>query len=914
MNVPLSPQSSVLITDAWWLLALPLLAGLLVVARLPWWRAARQAGRPAMHQEGRRLAFRFVWLALLVLALAGATLNRPLHRQAIIFVTDTSASVAPIRDQTEGIVRAALTQLPAGDMAGVVAVADSARVEEMIAESPAFSRLSTVLPVGASDLAAGLRLAGAMVPEGYSGRVVLISDGRQTRGDAVAAARELMARDVTVDVLPVGADSADVRLEHLGLPETAYRGEVSTLLARLYAGQATEVTIRVYGDDALLLERSVALRSGRQELAFPLPVGEPGLHRYRIDVSAADPTADASRVNNVLGAVQRVAGPPKVLVVATDPAAAGLLPAALQASGAEVTVTNPASMPADLAGWSRYAAAVLADIRAESLPSGAMDLIEQYVRDLGRGLVMTGGPDSFGPGGYADTPVERTLPVYMDVRGRGRQPQVALALVVDKSGSMGGTKIELAKEAAVRSIGLLRPDDRAAILAFDSVPQWVAPLTPLTERSRLEQAIGSIYAGGGTEIYPALAAGFAALRDVEADVKHVILMTDGHSGSDGDYAGLLEQMRAARVSLSTVAVGGDADGTLLQAMARIGRGRYHFADDPASIPQIFARETIMATRSILVDARFYPAAASSGPLLRGMSAVPPLDGYVAVTPKERAEVVLVSPEGDPVLAAWQYGIGRAIAWTPDLTNRWSGAWIDNPTATSLWGNVLSWLLPPQEDGELAVRVEAEGDDGFAVVAENRAGWDQVRPTRAAILGPNGARQELELAPGGPGRYRAQVEPPEPGAYVVRVTQTIDDGAELHGEAGWAAPYPPEYRETGRDQALVTRMAAAGGGRVLREPGEAVRPADRPAVARWPLAPLLLILAALLWPLEIASRRLILPSVATRLPFRRHQAQATGSGPKLTAAPRPSEVAAKTPPAQTAERLLERKRSFRARRK
>lgn len=904
-------------SQPWWLLAMAPAAAFLVAARLPWWRAARRAGRAALRQEGRRLALRLAWVALLLLALAGIVVTRPLGRQAVLFVLDASASTAPVRDRGEAAVRAGAERLRPGDRLGVVAAASGARVEEMPVESPVFARLAANLPDAASDLEAGLRLAGALLPEGYTGRLVLASDGRQTRGDAVAAARELAARGVVVDVLPMGTgETPDLRLEAVDLPERAYQGEVATLTARVHASVAAAARLRVYRDDRLVLERRLELRGGRQEVALAIPVGNPGLHRYRVDVAAEDPAADGTGANNVLGAIQRVMGPPRVLLVAARPGATGLLPGAFRAGGAEVVVANPSGLPADLAGWARYDAAVLVDVGAEALPPGAMELMERYVRDLGRGLVMTGGPDSFGPGGYTDTPVERALPVYMDLRGRGRQPKVALALVIDKSGSMSGIKVEMAKEAAARSVRLLRPDDRAAVLAFDSMPQWVAPLTPLSELERLEQGIGSIYAAGGTEIYPAVATGFRALRDVEADVKHIILLTDGRSGSGGDYATLMQEMREARVSLSTVAVGADADTGLLEAMARAGRGRYHFTADPSDIPQIFTRETVMATRTLLVNERFYPAAASTGPLLRGLGVVPALDGYVAVTAKERAEMVLVSPEGDPVLAAWQYGLGRAVAWTPDVEGRWSGAWAASSSSTTLWGNVLSWLLPGEEAGELSVRVEAEGDGAFAVVAENRGGWEEVRPTRASLLGPDGYRRGLEMAPSGPGRYRAVVEMPEPGAYVVRVAQTLAEGVDLHGEAGWVAPYPAEYRESGTDEALLARVASAGGGRVLEDPAQAVAPPDRVAVARWPVAPLLLALAALFWPLEIASRRLAVPVVASlaavsRRARGRGDAEARGAGEGGTGQRGVGERPA-PPAAETTRRLLDRKRAFRER--
>ena len=479
--------------------------------------------------------------------------------------------------------------------------------------------------------------------------------------------------------------------------------------------------------------------------------------------------------------------------------------------------------------------------------------------------------------------------------------------------------MEMAKEAAARSLRLLRPGDRAAVLAFDSVPQWVAPLMSVAERDQLEQAIGSIYAGGGTEVYPALSAGFGALRDVDADVKHVILLTDGRSGSGGDYGELVREMRDERVSLSTVAVGDDADTALLEAMARAGRGRYHFTADPEDIPEVFTQETLMATRTLLVDSRFYPAATSASPILRGLEAVPPLDGYVAVTPKEQGEVVLVSPEGDPVLAAWQYGLGRAVAWTPDTGGRWSGAWAGTPASATLWGNLLSWLLPSRDEGELSVRVEPEGDGALAVVAENRREWEEVRPTYAVLLGPDGQRQELELSPAGPGRYRSSIGLPSPGAYVVRVSQSIDEGGELQGEAGWVAPYPAEYRESGVDRAFLSRVAASGSGRVLDSLEQAMQPSNRTAVARWPAWPLLLALAALFWPLEIASRRLLLPAVSAWLPARRRRhgdAETGRDAARAIGVARETkrEEDAAPPAAQTAQRLLERKRALRERRR
>ena len=313
---------------------------------------------------------------------------------------------------------------------------------------------------------------------------------------------------------------------------------------------------------------------------------------------------------------------------------------------------------------------------------------------------------------------------------------------------------------------------------------------------------------------------------------------------------------------------------------------------------------------MLVNERFFPIGGLRwAPAEGAIAAVPPLDGYVATTPKEQAEVVLLSAQGDPVLAAWQYGLGRAVAWTPDagrpLERRVGG---NSASSSLLWGNVLSWLLPYREDGQLSVRVESEAEGSYAVLAENRGGWEEVRPTRATLLGPEGKRQEVALEPAGPGRYRARLRGQNPGAYVVQVSQECRTrrraarrvrlggavSSRVQGDRGGPGAAIPGGRRRRR--------------RVLEDASQAVAESAGSAVARWPAWPALLVLAALFWPLEIASRRLSVPEAGVWLSVARSRAVTTVRRAPSTQHSAPSTQ--ESPAAQTTQRLLERKRAFR----
>lgn len=848
----------------WWLL-FPLLAALAWYLRLPW---LRLPGSARQRRRGRRrLLTRLALLLLLTAALTGPGLVTTIHRQAVVLALDVSASVGPALDAGEKWVRQALEARPAGTTAGVVAFGRRAAVEEPPGLQPSFYRSATDPDREASDIGEVLRFARALLPGDARQRVVLLTDGRDTGGDAEAAARALNAAGTRVDVVPVGtAAGSDIRLDALHIPPRAREGENTMLEASITSDNATGAELFLERDGRLVDSRTVELRPGENRFTLSVPAGESGLHRYRVRVAAREGDVDAFTANNEAGGIQEVAGPPRVLVISPSASEAGSLVNALRASGrAGVTVAAPSEAPRGAVEWAAYQAVFLVNTPAFMLGETVPGELETYVRDGGGGLVMVGGPDSFGPGGYAGNPVERALPVEMDIRGRGGLPSLGLVLVIDKSGSMaapagGAEKMALAREAAARSISVLTERDRVGLLAFDSLPWWVVPPGPVEDKEGLRRVIESIQAGGGTEIYPPLLGAYQALRDMPTRVKHIILLTDGMSAGGGDYQALLDDIRSAGITLSTVAVGEEADVDMLRVLSELGRGRFYAVADAESIPSIFTKETVMATRSFAVNESFYPRAAGTGTLLRGLDSVPPLDGYITVTPKDLGETPLVSHRGDPVLAAWQYGLGRAVAWTPDAGGRWSGAWAAGDAFPRLWGNVLSWILPAENTGSLYVETTVNSSPSagqvLEIFAEDPGDWQQVRQLAALVTGPDVAVETVPLEPAGPGRYAASHNVDRPGAYLVHVRDAGGEADTVLGRGGAVVPYPPEYRETGVDMDALRTIAVAGGGTVLEEPIQAYADNLPPVQARRDLAPYLLALAALLWLLDVAGRRLV----------------------------------------------------------
>jgi uncharacterized membrane protein/uncharacterized protein YegL len=601
----------------------------------------------------------------------------------------------------------------------------------------------------------------------------------------------------------------------------------------------------------------VDLKPGRTILDVPSIRLEEGFHEFEAVVVAKD---DTIFENNVARGAVRVSGRPKVLVIERDVREARHLEEALAAEEIDVEVRPPTGAPRELNDLLNYDVLVLSDVPADTMTLSQMELIKRYVREMGGGLIMLGGEHSFGLGGYYRTPVEDALPVRMPIRKNIEKPNLALVLVVDKSGSMGGAKIELAKEASIASAEVLRETDGFGLVAFDSLAEWIVPMTDATDAEAITDAVARLVAGGGTNIYPALYEAYQALLDSEAKLKHIILLSDGHT-TGGGYEELVSHIAADEITLSTVGVGEDADKDLLESMAEWGGGEAYFTTDFGAIPQIFTRETLRASKSMLIEEPFVPRARAGASVLKGVDLeFPFLLGYVATQKRDKADLILQSDYGDPVLAIWSYGLGRSAAFTSDAKARWAGDWIGWEYFGKLWGQIVRSVMSTGTHKDLRTRSRVSIEGGtvrLTLDVRGRRGEfrdDVVPEVRLLKSGIDGGVPvpTTHLAPG---LYQAEFPVESYGEFyrLMILHRRGEDIVDLKALAVTES-YSPEFRRAAVDEETLRLLASETAGIYQPTDADLWRFDDEPARAPhetwwwWLLAGLVVL------PLDIGVRR------------------------------------------------------------
>jgi len=844
-----------------------------------------------------------VALRVLLLLVLGLMLARPYRRGAdegrdFLLVADLSRSVPPeTLARVEEVCGKLAGAAQVGDRIGLLVFGRGAAVEWLPEANARYRQPIRTVDREASDLGSAIEAALALLPEGRQGSLVLFSDGESTGGDPLVAAREALRRGVRIDAYPVRRSGGEaVAVEEVALPGVVASGEPFRFSAWIRAEQAGEVGVRLLRDGVAVAEGKRLLRRGLNRIVLRDLLAAPGLHTYEVEVVGVD---DRTPENNRARGVVRVEGAFRLLAI-TPEGREDRLTKSLGAAGLDVVVAAPDRAPLAPDALDGFRAVLIENIPAQDLPAGSMTALASFVRDAGGGLLLTGGRASFGPGGYHKTPVEEVLPVSMEIRQEQRKFALAMAIALDRSGSMavtvpsGQTKMDLANLGAVAAVELLGRVDSVAILAVDSEAHTVVPLTSAESKGGIISRVRTIESmGGGIYVGEALHAAAKELAGAKQANKHIVLFADAADSEEpDDYATFVPKLVKAGVTVSVIGLGtdSDSDAALLTQIATLGGGRIFFSQDPADLPRLFAQETIQVARSSLVEARteltLYPDIVAIGDLQH--LTCPPVDGYSIAYAKPGAATALETRDDQkaPLLAFWQCGLGRSAALLCEVDGDLSGEWASWGGYGGFVATLSRWLAGTEAGGELFASLRREGHEALLTVEVEEGREALLSGLQAVVLGPGGEAVHAPLVRIEERRLRARILLSATGSY--RPTIRTADGALLRVPPV-TLPYSPEFepRRDPRDgEKTLQRITGISGGTM--EPTLAqLLAGDRTGRGVVPMAAPFALGALLLMLLEIAVRRLDLRIAGVRLPnlprlprFRR------ASGPAPPAPPPP----------------------------
>lgn len=827
-------------------LAVPGLA-ILIWLRLP----------PPLNRGRARLSLglRLAILLCLVLAISGLQWERVPQWQTLLVLADRSASLGGSSEAERQAVRELIDKRTGEDRLGVISFGREAVVEIPPDRAPAFTDFATRPNANYTSIESALRLAGSLIPGDTRRHVVVVSDGRQNLGDAVTQARLLHSQGVRVDTLPVQvATGPEVRVDAVRAPAAVPRGSRTQARVVLDSNVETPAQLRVYLDRALVYDAPVAVAVGETEVSVTLPPAEPGFHSVR---AVLDPVRDTFAENNVGEALIQVLGAQRVLVVEGHAGAAANVIGALRAASLEATVIAPDQVPRVVADLAGYQAVALVDVPASALGAERMQAIQAGVRDLGMGLAAFGGPDTFGPGGFAATPLEAALPIDMQISEQLQKPPIAVVLVLESMESPQGDAVM--KGAARAVIDQLSARDYVGVT--NAASQGLAiPLQRVTDKKKIQDTLEGLTFGDPPSYAPWLNAAADALAAQSGTSKHMIVVGDGDT--QDEYTALVTRIVARGITVSAIAIpdlgntNNPAVIAQMRSIATAGKGRFYTSNSASDVPQLLLKETQTGLKPWIVEQRFRPTLVAPSAILAGLdlAGFPAIDGYVASTAKAAAEVVLRSPQRDPIVAQWQYGLGRAAAWTSDTQGRWTSDALRWPDSGRLLANLVAWTLPLAGDPALQVEASLAGDQGHVIAQLADAPPDA--SVVASIVSPDLGAVEIPLLTTGPGRFEGNFPAEQVGSYLLRVNASSAGKVQHAATTGIAVAYSPEYRYLGTDLRFLEQLARAGGGTVLTSPAAAYTVALPKVRVHLPLFFWLLALAVLLLPLDVAARRLI----------------------------------------------------------
>lgn len=824
------------------------------------WLAYHSYRRLSSVRRALTTTLRVVGLVLLALALSGFRLQRPTEHLATVFLLDESASLsADARREGVHFITQAVRAAQPGDRFAVAAFGREPVVAMGWSTGAEEPHVRVATDRGATNIAGAVELGLAMLPDNRAGRIVVLSDGRETHGDAAAMAGLVRWQGAGVDVVPLTAQTgADAAVGAVEVPATVEPGARVPVRVELRASTVMPVTVRLFRNGAFWQEESLTLIKGITRRVYEDRAEDAGAVVYRVELEAV---GDAVPENGRGLGLMRVATAPHVWVVDGD-GTGGAMRDTLVARGIETARIEAATLPDAAAGYAAVRTVVLNNVPAAALTQSQQDALAAAVREFGVGLVMLGNTQSFGPGGWRLTPVEDVLPVTMEST-RPRTGTVGIVLVLDVSGSMnqmveGQARLRFAQDAALSAYTVAEDRTLMGLVAFSGFPVTVLPLEPRPrDVNQIVPILQRLEADGGTSASLGLRRAVELLTASDATTRHIILMTDGRFQDAELVAAMYESLRNAHVTVSTIGAGPDVDKKQLRELAEATGGIFYPYTRAGALPAVFAEDTMQALRSPIVRGPLIPVGRAAGAAIRGVhwSDAPELEAMVATTLRDTAELLASSPDQDPLVASWRTGLATTAVlctdWGGPFTPEWQG-WHERDV---LLESLVRATLPPPNTTAFTADLRLEGDTAVltADAVDATGAFINGLELEATLLGPEGEPRVVPLRQVGPGRYAARAVATGVGVFTAQIRDASDRTAGRQWVSA-AAAYPAEFAPGDGGSEVLIALAEATGGRVLRETSQAFRRPPAPRTVRTDLWPWLTGVALCLFPLDVALRR------------------------------------------------------------
>ena len=815
-------------------------AWVLAIAWLPLAWMAYEWGRTARRSA---LVLKVLSFVAILLALAEPRLNVSETKVAVAVLVDTSASVSDSDLQHASQIAQTMASNRGRHWMRVIPFARSTRTIAHGDDQKGWTLQQTSGEAGrATDLEAAVREAVASLPGGLVPRVALISDGKQNKGSVARAAWQAQQLGIPIDTFALkGRPEPALRLESISLPMIAFTGEQFPIDVTVSTPKGGPAEVELMAEGRSLGKTEVALASGANPIRLHASLNTPGALDLSIAVRDKSQGTGAGEVRFDQAVMLRR---PKVLYVTADSAAVN---AQLQSAlaSAQFDVQRVAEFSAT--NLSEYQLLIFDNWDLESIPASRKDELERYVKQ-GGGLLVVGGERNMYQEKKVEDALDRTLPAKL---APPRSPEgTAVVLIIDKSSSMEGRKMELARLAAIGVVDNLRPIDMVGVLIFDNSFQWAVPLRRAEDRTLIKRLISGITPDGGTQIAPALNEAFRRILPSQATYKHIVLLTDGIS-EEGDSLDLSREAVLRRVTISTVGLGQDVNRAYLEKVATFAGGKSYFLNEPAGLEQILLRDVMEHTGTTAVEKPLPPKVLKQTEILDGvaMETAPALKGYVKFVGKPTAETIL-EIDRDPLLSRWQYGLGRSAVFASDAKARWAADWITWKSYDKFWTNVTRDLLPHAQAGEATVEFDSANGD---LVVDYRLGRDVEEPAtlpEVFVFGPDGFQKPIAVKKVAAGMFRGRLQiAAREGLF--RIRPLADSRA--FPEVGLYRP-EAELTDYGSNEALLKQVAEFTSGRFQPNPKDVFEPGERSIASSIQWWPGLLAIAIALNLIELVMRK------------------------------------------------------------